>query len=230
MDTLIWAALIMGIGGSLHCASMCGPLIFSVQFGGESSRSVWQMLAYHLGRTVAYVFLGFLFSLFIIPAELFRFQQYVSILAGVLVLLVVFKDKIPGVRNVFTRISTGLSSAMQRSGRFKSALPFMGFLNGLLPCGLSYAAAAVSVSYHTLDKISLFMLIFGLGTALAFMVFAAIGPRIVQRLRIPINRYMRTALIVTALLMVVRGSGLGIPYLSPAMDHQSSEVECCHKP
>ena len=40
----------------------------------------------------------------------------------------------------------------------------LGVLNGLLPCGLSFSAAILSVNSGSMQAAALYMLIFGLGT------------------------------------------------------------------
>lgn len=51
---VLGAAVLAGLGGSLHCAVMCGPLAAAVGRGG-GARSV---LGWHLGRFASYVALG----------------------------------------------------------------------------------------------------------------------------------------------------------------------------
>lgn len=226
--TLITASLLMGLGGSLHCASMCGPLVFSVQksYGvSGSSAGVW---LYHFGRIAGYLSLAFVFSLLQLPARLFGVQQYISLVSGVLLLLLVFKDKIPFVRNILGKISNKLSLGMQSSMGFKSPLPVLGFLNGLLPCGLSYAAAAVSLSYGSTSSSLLFMTLFGLGTLPMFIGASVMSSKVGSKFRFSVNHYMKYALGITATLLILRGAGLGIPYISPAMETGETEVSCCH--
>ena len=44
------------------------------------------------------------------------------------------------------------------------------------------------------------------------------------------NKIMPYLTIVIALLLIVRGANLDIPYLSPSYDEQTNEMKCCHKP
>ena len=60
---MIWAALLLGLGGSLHCAAMCGPLVFSVQTNWNIKGLSPHLLIYHLGRIAGYLLLGLAFSL-----------------------------------------------------------------------------------------------------------------------------------------------------------------------
>ncbi|MBO6517706.1 MAG: sulfite exporter TauE/SafE family protein [Bacteroidia bacterium] len=225
---MIWAALILGLGGSLHCAAMCGPLVFSVQQNWGIKGLNLPLISYHGGRLIAYLGLGLGLSLIKLPVHLFNLQQYIALVSGILLLLFVFKNRIPLVRGLMNRISNGLSSSMQRHYGKKRSLPIIGFLNGLLPCGLSYSAAAISVGQPQTSDSLLFMLFFGLGTLPMFLVGSYVG----QKLRLfslkRINRYMHYSMALVGLLLVLRGSGLNIPYVSPNMDAQTSEMNCCH--
>lgn len=225
---LVISALLLGLGGSLHCASMCGPLVFSVQQSYGIKGVNGGIVFYHLARIIAYLLLAFLFSLIQLPAKLFGIQQYISLISGVILLLLVFKDNIRFVRKALDYISKSLSKGIESSIRFKASLPILGFLNGLLPCGLSYAAAAISLSYGNTSNAMMFMTFFGMGTLPLFLIASLAATRLSQKLRFLVNRYMKYALGLTAFLLVLRGAGLDIPYLSPAMDNDSTEVNCCH--
>jgi len=226
---MIYLAFILGIGGSLHCAGMCGPLVFSVQKSYGISGTQTGVWLYHTGRILAYVFLAFVVSLIRLPADIFGFQQQISLVSGVLLLLLVFKNRIPWMRKSLDFISSKLAVSMQSLNRYKSSLPLLGFLNGLLPCGLSYSAAVISLNYQSLNESLLFMAFFGLGTVPMFIAASYLGGKM-SKLSFSVNRYMRYALMFTALLLVVRGAGLGIPYLSPTIDIKTADVSCCQKP
>ena len=86
---MIWAALLLGLGGSLHCAAMCGPLVFSVQTNWNIMGLNPHIILYHLGRISGYLLLGLAFSLVQVPVQLFDLQQYISLVSGILLLLFV---------------------------------------------------------------------------------------------------------------------------------------------
>lgn len=231
---MIWVAFILGLGGSLHCASMCGPLVFSVQKSFGLTGVGAGVIGYHIGRMVGYLLLGGLISLITVPAVLFGVQQYLSIVSGLMILLWVFRDRISAIRTIVSRFSHALSAKMQAVSHRKSSLPLLGFLNGLLPCGLSYAAAAMSLNYQPFQNSLLFMLAFGVGTLPMFLGASVLGRLLNYKLRFSINKAMKYMMVGAALLLVVRGAGLGIPYLSPAFQPETSHVDCCeisdHKP
>ena len=79
MDTLTYSmALVMGFTGSLHCAGMCGPIVWVMpfqQFAGP--RKMLALALYHLGRISVYAALALVLFSF---RGLFRpaVQQYIS--------------------------------------------------------------------------------------------------------------------------------------------------------
>ncbi len=225
---MIWAALLLGLGGSLHCAAMCGPLVFSVQTNWNIKGLSPHLLIYHLGRIAGYLLLGLAFSLVKVPVHLFDLQQYIALVSGILLLLFVFKHRIPGIKQMMSWISARLSKTMSQYYHKKNSLPFIGFLNGLLPCGLSYAAAAVSVSQPGMTEGLLFMFFFGIGTLPMFLIGSYLGKKLKFRFFQNINKYVNYSMILLGVLLVIRGSGLNIPYLSPDIAPETGEVECCH--
>ena len=47
--------------------------------------------------------------------------------------------------------------------------------------------------------------------------------------KIKVNKTMPYLTVVIAILLIVRGANLDIPYLSPSYDEQTNEMSCCHK-
>jgi sulfite exporter TauE/SafE len=145
---------LMGFLGALHCVAMCGGLVMacSMRFGGGFSFS----LAYNAGRLLSYSLLGLLMGFLgkaLIAAGLFgRFQSVLPIVAGALMVLIglellgVFSGRF---KNLFSgAMPSALFSAVTRAGgRNKKAAPFLiGMMNGLIPCGLLYAAGVKAAS------------------------------------------------------------------------------------
>jgi len=53
-----WTAIILGLGGSFHCAGMCGPLIMAVPAKGNRVKFIVKKSLYNLGRITTYSLLG----------------------------------------------------------------------------------------------------------------------------------------------------------------------------
>jgi sulfite exporter TauE/SafE len=121
----------------------------------------------------------------------------------------------------------------------------LGVVNGFLPCGFVYMALALaSLSGSTLEAATS-MAVFGLGTVPAMFLTAVIG-RVLQSHCLPqwvqltmwsscvralLRRAAPIAVGVIAVLFIVRGLALDIPYLSPKLNPKVAGVERgCHLP
>jgi sulfite exporter TauE/SafE len=68
------------------------------------------------------------------------------------------------------------------------------------------------------------MLVFGLGTVPMMLALSLAGTAIQGSLRLKLQRAIPFCLALVAVLLILRGLGLGIPYLSPDL----SQGACCH--
>jgi sulfite exporter TauE/SafE len=85
---LIIAAISLGLLGSFHCIGMCGPIALALPVHQYSPlKKYLGIFLYNLGRVVTYTFLGVVFGLLGQSFFLGGFQQILSIVIGVLLLL-----------------------------------------------------------------------------------------------------------------------------------------------
>lgn len=234
MDTLSLTAFgIMGLTGSLHCAGMCGPIIWVMPFQHRQGWRRWLAITlYHAGRIGAYCLLASLF--FSIRAAFDpRWQQGVALFTGGLLLLF-------GILS-FTGAGTGrvlrpLANLLTRplgalAGRSSSAwLALTGLLNGLLPCGMVYMALPAAMKGADAAQALLSMACFGLGTVPMLLAVTLLR----RRIRFSGARWTNAVILVFGLLIMLRGANLGVPYLSPertaAKAVGAPSLNCCHKP
>jgi sulfite exporter TauE/SafE len=158
-------------------------------------------------------FIGFGFSLVGI-------QQYVSLIAGIVMLILVVipaKQRSFFLHASFFKMPDSLKSVMQKLLKSDSqgSMLMLGFLNGWLPCGFVYMALAGGVGMGSPSGSALFMFLFGLGT-LPVMLFVSVLPGIQSlKLKQRLNTLFPYITALIALLLILRGLGLGIPFLSP---------------
>ena len=234
MTALFITAFILGALGSVHCAGMCGPLALSLPLVRRGTHSKWvSVLLYNSGRVVTYSFFGFLFGTIGRTFVLFGFQQWLSIALGIitmLFLLIPGKGKVMEKTNVFLhlffRIRTGLAKLFKR--RNYQSVFFIGLLNGLLPCGLVYMAVAGAIATASLLNSTLFMAFFGLGTFPMMLSVSFLGRFINTAARQKIRAAYPYLIFIMACLLIIRGLGLGIPYVSPASFPGRSPAILCH--
>ncbi|MEY2924669.1 MAG: hypothetical protein RLZZ337_1217 [Bacteroidota bacterium] len=223
---MIWSAFVLGLLGSLHCAAMCGPFMLGL---AAREYSLFSLLVHHIGRWMGYVILAFFFYFLISPLQVFELQQYVGLASGILLFIYGLKSYIKPVENFFAFITQKISKRMINANAGRTGNIFLGVLNGLLPCGLSFGAAILSVNAGSIWNASLYMLVFGLGTLpvlLAISYFPQFG---MQKTLRKLNVYTSQILLAVGFLLIIRSVGLGIPYLSPTYNVQQEKMECCEK-
>lgn len=239
---MLWAAISIGLLGSLHCVGMCGPIALSLPVHGKTpSARLVSILVYNAGRIITYSALGALFGLVGRGFALFGLQQTLSIVLGVIILLGVllpqdlfsqfsFTSKL---HTLFGKIKNALSDLFKN--RSTKALFYIGLLNGLLPCGLIYLAVAGAIASGSVIGGALFMALFGAGTVPAMFSLAWFGNLMSVKFRLTITKAMPYVISIMAVLLILRGMNLGIPYISPKMTEPvtnaagAPKVECCHK-
>jgi sulfite exporter TauE/SafE len=232
---MLVSALILGLLGSLHCVGMCGPIAFMLPVDRSNSfRKITQIAIYHFGRLLAYSIIGLIFGLVGKSFSLFGIQQQLSIIIGVLMIVIVLLPQhIIGKYNLTKPLYKGISkvkSSLGKALKKKTADTFLtiGFLNGFLPCGLVYMAVFGAVATGNLLEGSLYMVLFGLGTIPLMTTAIYLGKFLNSTIKQRIQKAIPVFVVVIGILFILRGLGLGIPYLSPApiVDTVSSAVEC----
>jgi sulfite exporter TauE/SafE len=210
----IISAWLMGFIGSTHCIGMCGPLVLAVPSKSDTVMSkVWSGLLYNLGRVSTYVMFGATIGIsqkFLIPLVL---QSHISIIMGVILILIslsyfLFKNK----RIVFSRQNIfyqKVSNALGVLYKNPSSLSVVGigFLNGLLPCGLVYAALATAFASMSFYKSILFMAFFGLGTLPIMWGVVFFANYITPAIRSKMKILSPVVYAIAGTLLIIRGCG-----------------------
>lgn len=184
---LLAGAALSGLAGSPHCAGMCGP--FAVACGG-SSRAFG---AWHIGRLATYAALGAVAGTVGIalpgPAWVGTAVSATLVVAFCLVLAGLIPE--PRIESPRIRRWAGRALAEKSlSGRF-----VLGLANGLLPCGLVYAALGLAVAAGSPWWGAAVMVAFGAGTTPALAAVAA-------GLRGGLGRTMTARRVVAAVVLV----------------------------
>ena len=219
---MLYSALILGLLGSFHCVGMCGPiaLVLPVHNVNPVQKFI-KISLYHLGRILAYGSIGFLFGLLGKGLYLSGFQQRLSIIIGIfMILYIIFPSKIFNT-NKFTqpfyifisKIKSSLGKQLNRKSN--KALFSIGFLNGFLPCGMVYMALVGAIATSNPSQGFLYMAIYGLGTIPLMTVILYAKNIFSISLRNKIQNAIPYFVVVIGVLFILRGVGMGIPYVSP---------------
>jgi sulfite exporter TauE/SafE len=220
---------------------MCGPIAVALPPVGQSK---WQLLfgriVYNAGRILTYTLLGVVFGFIGKTIMLAGYQQAVSIGLGVLILVGLFLPtkwmaKLTGA-GWHARMMGKMKHVWAKlfDGKSISGLGLIGLLNGFLPCGLVYVALAGSLSTGSPVGGAAYMALFGIGTFPVMLAVAMFSPMMGHKVRNSLRRLVPVAGVILAVLFILRGMALGIPYVSPKlsgsgqMGDTMSQPECCH--
>lgn len=221
----LWTAFVVGIAGSLHCVGMCGPIALALPTGGRTG--FWQLLPgrllYNLGRITTYSIFGLLFGVFGKGLALTGMQQGISIALGVLLLVMALSygrteqwiNKVTGINKYSFKLKEALGKHL-KIGSDRS-LYTIGLLNGLLPCGFLYFGIIGAISTGSALQGAAYMALFGAGTLPLMLGTAMAGSFLSVRWRGLARKLTPAIAVVFAVLFIMRGLDLGIPYVSPKL-------------
>ncbi|TAL68351.1 MAG: sulfite exporter TauE/SafE family protein [Bacteroidetes bacterium] len=233
----IITGFILGLITSLHCVGMCGPLALAVPRTGAGKLNLFvEGFLFNFGRVITYSIMGLILGGVGLAVTLAGYQEIISILIGSSILVIylfalIFKKKLFQLNSsgkLYSKLQTLFRKYFQK--RTKGALLLLGILNGLLPCGAVYIALAQSIIAGGMAESSLFMASFGLGT-MPLLLSIFISRNIIPvSFRKKLTKLIPVAIVLVGALLIMRGMSLGIPYISPVLQHseQHSKTECCH--
>ncbi len=218
----IWTGFLIGFLGSFHCVGMCGPIALALPFGNQSNfQLVIGRLLYNLGRSLTYAFFGAIFGLFGKGIEVAGLQKWASILLGVSILsYYLTPDKFKGKFSVTKPylvasnfVKKGFSN-LTKDGSPSSLFVF-GIVNGFLPCGFVYVALAGALTTGGALSGAVYMGLFGLGTTPIMFATSLVGKFLSAKLKQGMNKLIPVFAILLAIIFILRGLSLGIPFISP---------------
>ncbi|MBV7528638.1 sulfite exporter TauE/SafE family protein [Chitinophaga sp. sic0106] len=233
-----FTAFLIGFAGSFHCVGMCGPIALTLPVRHlEGGRKMGGILLYNAGRIFTYAVLGLFFGWLGQQVSLAGFQQWLSVTAGLLLLSGLLLQYISTHRKlrlsapgIFTEAIKSYLGKLLVAQRFHTLFT-IGVLNGLLPCGLVYMGIAGAASTGTVEKGMLFMTAFGAGTLPAMVAATWFGHLLSISIRNKMRKMIPLMVAIMAIMLIMRGMNLGIPYISPQLNEQApTEFIHCHKP
>lgn len=251
MEPLLITALVLGLTSNFHCIGMCGPIALAIPLDRTSVLTkIWGVLQYNTGRVLAYSILGFIIGSIGITISTIGFLQVISIVSGVLMIIYAWNKqlsllfKLPNFGGGFQRI---INQAFGKTIKRKTVLQLslLGFLNGLLPCGMVYLALVNALLLGSPEGGALGMIVFGIGTLPAMMIVGFAANSISGNLRRQFTKAVPYLLTIVGVLIVLRGMNLNIPMISPKIElknqeitekqgkkklKQEVEMSCCHAP
>lgn len=219
---MLYTALLFGLISSFHCIGMCGPIAMMLPVDRNNpAKKVTQIMSYHLGRISAYAIIGFIFGLLGKGFFIAGIQQKMSIVIGILMIAAIVIPEKVFARYNFSKPLFRLISKMKQllGSQFKKksyqSLFTIGLLNGFLPCGMVYVALFGAIAMQSSSLGILYMVLFGLGTIPLMSTVLYMDSFLSVAVRNKIQKAIPVVVALIGVLFILRGLGLGIPYISP---------------
>lgn len=216
------AVLLIGTGLAIslgHCLGMCGPLVASLaasqrQRGMRLGGMVGAQLLHHAGRITSYALIGLVLATLGSTLRLAGvgrgLQAALSLLVGLIMVLIGLgllgwlptRRWIESGRLAGTVVRATVRLRDTAGGR---SWFLLGVANGFLPCGPVYAVAAGTVVATPLAGAAA-MLLFGLGTIPALVVFAVGAGQSSPAIQRRFNRLAAVLVILIGVQLLCRGA------------------------
>lgn len=220
---MLYTAFIFGLISSFHCIGMCGPIAMMLPVDHQNPvRKAFQISTYHLGRLSAYAIIGLIFGALGKGFFLAGMQQHLSIAIGILMILfiVIPERKLAKynfskpIYNVISKVKSALGK--QFKNKSYQSLFTIGLLNGFLPCGMVYVALFGAIAMQSVGYGMAYMILFGIGTLPLMSLIMYINSFITPNFRNKIQTVIPYVAVFIGCLFILRGLGLGIPFISPS--------------
>jgi len=213
---LFLSMLTLGLVTSIHCVSMCGPMVVTYAVKGEENgpwhRKLIPNLAYQGAKITSYVIVGLALGAIGSAFNIDGVRPYIMLLAGafMIVMGLGMTGKFPWASRLTPRppkfLMKALSSTRRKAnadaaaGESSIATPIsFGLLTGLMPCAPLMAAQLAAAGTGSVLGGGVAMLAFGLGTAPLMLVFGTASSMLPANLK---HRLMS----VLAIVVVVFGA------------------------
>jgi sulfite exporter TauE/SafE len=211
---------------------MCGPLQAVVMGQWLKSKNKNHWFIYHAGRLSTYALLGIGAALAGKTLGLPQWQSEFTIAAGLLLLFGYFGFKaLKWDQKLFGLITPFLHRLKPKTtrGQTKNYAWYFssGAVNGLLPCGMVYAALLAALAANSLVLGAVYMLVFGLGTIPLLLTFNWFSHSLLLRFGAWVPQLIPITVVAVSVLLILRGMQLDIPFISPAQPAVMAGADGC---
>lgn len=194
-----------------HCYAMCGGFNLAFLELNKKSKNIFLLsIFYHFSRILAYIILGLIFWIFGFVLN-FLFKGFLLFIIGffmiILGIAMIFKGKLLYIienNNIISNIINNFIFKAIKLKGIKGAI-LLGFLNGMIPCGLVYFFLALSLSKTNIIEAILIMLVFGISTLPALLFFNELTKTIKQRLKIIFTNFSYILIMIYGVYLMYLG-------------------------
>ncbi|MDB5274563.1 MAG: hypothetical protein JWO58_2930 [Chitinophagaceae bacterium] len=230
---LVYAAFAMGLLGSMHCLGMCGPIAMALPVRTRHvGIKTAKYLLYNAGRILTYSVLGAIIGLVGKGFVFAGLQQALSIGAGFAIILSVAVIHYPFEKWMTTNMISPIQYKIKQAFTYYfqhpngSGLLVLGLLNGLLPCGMVYAACFGALASGNALSGALFMMAFGVGTVPLMLTASFAGHAMGHQWRQLFNKLSPVLTVAIGALLILRGLQVHVPEFIPVAFEKS--IYTCH--
>lgn len=208
------AIFLTGLITSLHCVAMCGNFVLTFSVTGQNKNvskfaAMVPQIYYNGAKLISYGTVGALAGLLGAFLNLGKFRGWVSIVAGVFMVLMALNmlDLHPWLRVFSVRtpkfITKRIFKSAEREDQFAPAL--FGLVNGFMPCGPLQAMVLYAASTGSALSGSTTMLAFGLGTIPLMFFYGTFASYLARRFQKPMMAVAAVVIIILGLVVLNRG-------------------------
>lgn len=226
------SALLLGLFGSLHCLGMCGPIAMALPLDRRNALTAASgAFLYNGGRILGYASMGILLGKLGQTLAIIDISRWVSVTTGVVIIIYILYRYTPlfGTYRAgsailgWSRLNGFISEQFGRTSYEGNFL--IGLMNAFLPCGFVYIALAAAINTSSPLEGATYMALFGIGTAPLMLSVNLAGAKLRSKLFSP--RIIPYILGLFAVLFIVRGLALDIPFLSPDINTTVGFIHSC---
>jgi hypothetical protein len=207
---MLWSAFLLGLGGSLHCVGMCGPIALMIPTGNGKQKWL-SLLLYHLGKILTYLIIGTFFGLIVSTLNSYQTQIIFTFISGGL--LILFALLPPFLNFIEKKGFDFFNKTIQFKNKLAQSLNknkieysfYIGFLNGFLPCAMVYSAAIMALAQKSLMNSIIVMLFFGLGTVPLLSLFYIFSTQLKSKLAKYANTLRMLSFLIVGVFLLLRG-------------------------
>jgi sulfite exporter TauE/SafE len=201
----IFAAVLIGWLGGVHCLGMCGGIVSALSMSVPEGRRPALLLAYNLGRCITYIVLGALAGfmgyagisvLGVAPLGFYILANILLIGMGLYLMgwPLIVRPLEQGGQHLWRHIEPIARRFFPVTTPARALI--VGFAWGFLPCGLVYSALATAIASANPVSGAIWMAGFALGTLPNLLLAGWMGAGLLNRMRQSALRWIAGLLVI----------------------------------
>ena len=201
----IFAAVLIGWLGGVHCLGMCGGIVSALSMSVPEGRRPALLLAYNLGRCITYIVLGALAGfmgyagisvLGVAPLGFYILANILLIGMGLYLMgwPFIVRPLEQGGQHLWRHIEPIARRFFPVTTPGRALI--VGFAWGFLPCGLVYSALATAIASANPVSGAVWMAGFALGTLPNLLLAGWMGAGLLNRMRQSALRWIAGLLVI----------------------------------